>query len=609
MAYQVVASPLEELPPAPHSRRVILLAKAATCVGGALFISVLLASAALLLSPPLAPPLAPAASPREASPVPHAGPAPPHHAPLHATHATAALPTHAAPSTPRHTLPTPRLPSPAPSPPLPSPSPPPPPAARCADPAFVRASGAQLTRHGRPFHYVGANLWQAASLGAAASGDRPRLLRELDRLSALGLTAVRLMAALDGFAPSAAPPAPPPRHGCASWCDGAAGHCAFAHVPEQCACAGCAFCAHAAREEGALARCAPPRAPAYDGGEASAFVRPPMQPAAGEYDEEVLEGLDFAVAAAAERGMVCVLTLANMWQWSGGFASYVWWATGEAPPRMTAEQADWDAHQQYASRFYELPRAVALWQEFVVMLLTRVNSVSGVRYADDPAIMAWQLANEPRPLGRVEAYGAWIDGAAALLRAHDCNHMLSLGSEGPTPWPEYVRTDVRRDHAAMDYVAVHVWPQNWGWYEPTAEGGGGGGEGAGEALRAAWEKARAYVEGCRADAAAMGKPFIVEEFGLARDGGSYAAASPTAARDWFYEQMCTMLAKRKADGVAGLSFWAWGGEARPRAPGAVWQVGDPFVGDPPHELQGWYSVYTGDESTHAVLAKCAKQFA
>ena len=83
---------------------------------------------------------------------------------------------------------------------------------------------------------MGANLWQAASLGARRSGDRPRLLRELDRLAALGLTNVRIMGAIEGFA--AAPSAPPlsaeeraqqqwPKLECASWCNAADGHCDF----------------------------------------------------------------------------------------------------------------------------------------------------------------------------------------------------------------------------------------------------------------------------------------------------------------------------------------------------------------------------------------------
>lgn len=159
------------------------------------------------------------------------------------------------------------------------------------------------------------------------------------------------MAAIEGF--EAAPPAPPqaqqpevPRLQCAEWCNVRDGHCDFEHVSEQCVCAGCDFCLDATRALGARLQqvcpaTAPRKRPAYDGGASSCHIEPTMQPSAGVYNEEVIEGLDFAVQAIGERGMTAVLTLGNMWQWSGGFASYVWWATGEKPPRMTThDQVD-----------------------------------------------------------------------------------------------------------------------------------------------------------------------------------------------------------------------------------------------------------------------------
>lgn len=142
---------------------------------------------------------------------------------------------------------------------------------------------------------------------------------------------------------------------------------------------------------------------------------------------------------------------------------------------------DWDAHQRYATRFYDHPRAIALWQGFVRMLVSRTNTVSGLRYSADPTILAWQLANEPRPLGRVAAYSRWIEGAVELIHSLDGNHMISLGSEGPTPWPEYVQSDLQRDHRLIDYVTIHVWPQNWNWYDPTGQG---------KSLEHAWSQAR-----------------------------------------------------------------------------------------------------------------------
>lgn len=97
---------------------------------------------------------------------------------------------------------------------------------------------------------------------------------------------------------------------------------------------------------------------------------------------------------------------------------------------------------------------------------------------------------------------------------------------------------------------------------------------------------------------------MVEEFGLARDAGSYAAGSTTALRDIFYRRMCRLIAGG-GRAAAGLGFWAWGGEGRPSRPRSVWKAGDALLGDPPHELQGWYSVYDTDASTLVVIAQCS----
>jgi hypothetical protein len=56
------------------------------------------------------------------------------------------------------------------------------------------------------------------------------------------------------------------------------------------------------------------------------------------------------------------------------------------------------------------------------------------------------------------------------------------------------------------------------------------------------------------------------------------------------------LADALADGAAaGDNFWAWGGEGRPSHPAPQW------IGDPPHETPGWYSVYDLDAATLAII--------
>ena len=71
-------------------------------------------------------------------------------------------------------------------------------AAETAAPPFIRRDGQYLLRGNEPYRVVGANMWYAAWLGVDAPyGNRPRLLRELDRLQALGLNNLRIMAAAE----------------------------------------------------------------------------------------------------------------------------------------------------------------------------------------------------------------------------------------------------------------------------------------------------------------------------------------------------------------------------------------------------------------------------
>ena len=54
--------------------------------------------------------------------------------------------------------------------------------------------------------------------------------------------------------------------------------------------------------------------------------------------------------------------------------------------------------------------------------------------------------------------------------------------------------------------------------------------------------------------------------------------------------------------MAGLMPWAWSGTTEPPRPGQLWKPGDPFVGDPPHEEQGWYSIYADDPTLKLISA-------
>ena len=114
--------------------------------------------------------------------------------------------------------------------------------------------------------------------------------------------------------------------------------------------------------------------------EASGFkraVRPAMMTAPGQYDERLLQGLDYLLVEMGKRDMKAVLYLNNFWQWSGGMSQYVAWATGE-PLSDPDDSGDWNGFMQHSARFYALPKAQAIYRDAIRTVIGRTNGISGI---------------------------------------------------------------------------------------------------------------------------------------------------------------------------------------------------------------------------------------
>jgi len=398
---------------------------------------------------------------------------------------------------------------------------------------FVERDGMRLMLDAEPYSFVGANIWYGAYLGAdAAYGDRARLGRELDRLQALGITNLRILAGA---------------------------------------------------EEGPLAHSVKPGFRTKDA-----------------WNEPLLRGLDYCLAEVAQRGLRAVLYLTNFWEWSGGMGSYLWYATGTYLDNGDPAHP-WPEFPDHNADFYASPPAVEMFREHVRRVVGRTNSVSGVEYADDPAIMSWQLCNEPRPGGSDEkiaatlpAYYAWIADSARLIRALDRNHLVSLGHEGTIAAGGRDEVVIEA-HAEIDYVTAHIWPLNWGWVD-------------GKDLAGTWQagaaKVAEYLAAHERIAASLDKPLVLEEFGFPRDGERYDPSAPTTFRERYYAMIYGAVESSVARGgpICGSNFWAWNGEARAAHSDYRFQDGDrQYMGDPPHEPQGWYGNFDTDEPMLALI--------
>ena len=321
-------------------------------------------------------------------------------------------------------------------------------------------------------------------------------------------------------------------------------------------------------------------------------VEPTLQVSPGVYNDTILAGLDYLLQQMGERGMKAVLYLNNAWEWSGGYSFYLEQAGAGRQPRPN--EAGYPAFMQAMSQYAFNSEAHALFYEYVKFIISRTNRYTNVAYVDDPAIMAWQIGNEPRAFSQEakEPFAQWLSEASALIRSLDTNHLISIGSEGiwgcenDTALYERISADPN-----IDYLNAHIWPYNWSWAKQDSLQ-----ENIGRACNNSGEYLKEHIR----IAQKLQKPLVIEEFGYPRDGFAFDPGSPTTARDQYYDYIFRMA---MADSIVrGCNFWGWGGEARPMHQ-EQWQVGDPYCGDPAQEAQGLNSVFDCDSTTLAIIRK------
>ncbi len=336
-------------------------------------------------------------------------------------------------------------------------------------------------------------------------------------------------------------------------------------------------------------------------------IKPGFTANDGTQTDVLAAGLDFAMAEIGKRGMTAVLVLSNFWEWSGGLQTLLYRATGSYID-MGDPEHPWPAFADATAEFYGNEAAIALYHQHLRSMVARVNSVTGTTYIEDPAVMSWQLANEPRPGGSDEAiarnrenYLRWIARTASIIRSIDGNHMVSLGQEG-TQATNGSEELVTAAHEHVDYVTAHIWPLNWGWV-------------SGDDLEGTWPAASElvanYIETHTRIAAAMDKPLLIEEFGFPRDDEAYSPDAATGYREQYYRMIYEAVEKSWSEGgpLQGSNFWAWNGEARAAHEDARFKDGDlAYMGDPPHEPQGWYGIFDSDNDMLGLIREhAAKQ--
>ena len=408
---------------------------------------------------------------------------------------------------------------------------------------FITVREGKFYQGDKPYRYIGANFWYGAILGSEGQGgNRQRLCQELDSLQALGITNLRILVGAEGLTT------------------------------------------------------------------ATDHIQPTLQPQPGEYNDTLLQGLDYLMAEMGKRNMQAVLYLHNAWQWSGGFGIYLKWAgMGEPAPA-----SNWQAYTRHHSQFHNNAKAKELALKHTQFIVSRTNSITGKPYADDPTLMAWEICNEPRPFARDSVTKAcflsWIEEQSQAIKAIDSNHLVTTGSEGKFGCEMDIQL-FERIHAlpSIDYLCIHIWPYTWTWIGPFISPNSEAklrqpAQMLERGVEVACQKTEAYINEHLQVAKRLQKPLVLEEFGYPRDGFEIALGTPVTARDRYYQ---FVLSQMDSTGLAGINFWAWGGNAKPIHPS--WQPWDPYTGDPAQEEQGLYSVFQSDAGTLSIIREAVKK--
>ncbi|GGM48375.1 cellulose binding domain-containing protein [Dactylosporangium sucinum] len=152
-----------------------------------------------------------------------------------------------------------------------------------------------------------------------------------------------------------------------------------------------------------------------------------FETAKGVYNEQEFAQFDYVIESARAHNIRLIPVFENYWEAYGGIDTRLQWEglSGGQPGRG-----------QFFNKL-KCPGCFTSYKNYVSYALNRTNHYSGVKYKDDPTIMAWELMNEPRYENQTPnentsgtTLRAWVDEMGAFVKGIDPNHLLGTGLEG-----------------------------------------------------------------------------------------------------------------------------------------------------------------------------------
>jgi mannan endo-1,4-beta-mannosidase len=141
-----------------------------------------------------------------------------------------------------------------------------------------------------------------------------------------------------------------------------------------------------------------------------------IEPTEGNFNEAAFASSDYAVATAHKHGMKLIIPLVGDCATcaGGGIGQYLAWEKKQNP-----------------QDFFTDPALIAAYEKHIDAVLNHLNPITGLRYKDDPTIMAWENCNMCGILtmlsgGNATALGqvsSWVETIGTHIKQQDPHHL------------------------------------------------------------------------------------------------------------------------------------------------------------------------------------------
>ncbi|MEO8613451.1 MAG: beta-mannosidase [Chloroflexota bacterium] len=170
------------------------------------------------------------------------------------------------------------------------------------------------------------------------------------------------------------------------------------------------------------------------------------------WNDSTVDGLgrwDYVIWKAKQLGIKLDIALLDFWQWAGGVQ--------QINANFKGGNYDISNASDRYSFFFTDSRTKQFYKSWVNHVPNRTNTLTGVKYRDDPTIFAWDLMNEPE-MSSTSTGQSWISEMSAYVKTIDSNHMVASGNEGFADAHAGSSPQLEMTIRTIDFATWHTYP-------------------------------------------------------------------------------------------------------------------------------------------------------